>query len=105
MEQAAQKDGLIELRSAVVRGTTEIKEIRLRKPAAGELRGLVLSDLLRMDAGTVMDILPRISDPALTAHEVARLDPSDLVACAIEVAAFVMPKAMLSTNHLAAPDA
>lgn len=103
MEQAAKKDGLIELRSAIVRGTTEITEIRLRKPAAGELRGLVLSDLIRMDAGTVMDVLPRISDPALTTHEVARMDPADLVACAIEVAAFVMPKAMLSNNLPAAP--
>lgn len=80
----------ITLDTPLKRGETEITEITLRKPAAGELRGLSLSALLNLDAGAVMQLLPRITH--LTPDEAQRLDVPDLVACGLEIAGFLLPK-------------
>ena len=45
----------IQLEKPIPRGDGQIDTITLRKPDAGALRGLVLSDLLRMEAGAVAD--------------------------------------------------
>ena len=71
-----------------------MSSITLRKPDAGALRGLVLSDLLRMEAGAVADLLPRITEPPLLAHEVARMDAADLMACAVEISNFLLPRSL-----------
>jgi tail assembly chaperone E/41/14-like protein len=84
----------IPLETPVTRGETQITEIQLRKPSAGELRGIVLSDLLRMEAGAVATVLPRITTPTLTAQEVAAMDSADFTACALGVADFLLPKSM-----------
>lgn len=76
----------------------KITSLNLRKPESGELRGIVLSDLLRMEATSVMTVLPRISDPVLTPQEVAKLDPADLFACAAEIANFLLPSSTMPPN-------
>jgi hypothetical protein len=53
----------------IKRGDTEVKEITLRKPLAGQLRGIKLGELLNLDVGSVQMILPRISTPTLLPHE------------------------------------
>lgn len=93
---------LIALQAPILRGETSIAAITLRKPAAGELRGVVLSDLIRMESTAVMTVLPRITDPALTAPEVASMDPADLMACAMEISSFLLPKSLLPADPLAA---
>lgn len=45
----------IELEAPIQRGSSIVSSITLRKPDAGALRGIVLSDLLRMEAGAVAD--------------------------------------------------
>lgn len=92
----------IPLETPILRGETSIAAITLRKPAAGELRGVVLSDLIRMESTAVMTVLPRITDPALTAPEVASMDPADLMACAMEISSFLLPKSLLPADPLAA---
>ena len=84
----------IVLERAIQRGEQSIPEITLRKPDAGALRGIVLSDLLRMEAGAVADLLPRITEPPLLAHEVARMDAADLMACAVEISNFLLPRSL-----------
>lgn len=84
----------IVLERAIQRGEQSIHEITLRKPDAGALRGIVLSDLLRMEAGAVADLLPRITEPPLLAHEVARMDAADLMACAVEISNFLLPRSL-----------
>ncbi|MDN5506947.1 MAG: phage tail assembly protein, partial [Comamonas sp.] len=37
----------------IKRGDTEVKEITLRKPMAGQLRGVKLTELLSLDVGAV----------------------------------------------------
>lgn len=71
----------------------EIKEIGLRKPSAGELRGLSMADLARLDVNAVLKLLPRISVPTLTQAEVNLMQTEDLFACCTEIGGFLLTKA------------
>ncbi len=82
----------VQLDAPLKRGEQQISEIQLRKPAAGELRGVALTELLQMDVGALTKVLPRITQPALTEPEVARLDPADLVQLGSVVTGFLLPK-------------
>ncbi len=77
----------------IQRGDQVINTVKLRKPNAGELRGIKLVDLLQMDVSAVAALLPRITEPTLTAADVNRLDPADLVAIGTLTAGFFLPKA------------
>lgn len=94
MTTATQQPTPIDLDRPIPRGAGHINSITLRKPDAGALRGIVLSDLLRMEAGSVADLLPRITEPPLLPHEVSKMDPADLMACAVEVANFLLPRSL-----------
>lgn len=76
----------------IQRGATEITDITLRKPMAGELRGVKLTDLLTLEAGAHQLLLPRITAPTLQPHEVAQLDPADFTELATTVAGFFVRK-------------
>lgn len=94
MTTATQQPTPIDLDRPIPRGEGHINSITLRKPDAGALRGIVLSDLLRMEAGAVADLLPRITEPPLLAHEIARMDAADLMACAVEISNFLLPRSL-----------
>ncbi len=80
----------IVLEQPIKRGEkSTITEITLRKPAAGELRGLKLTDLLNGDVNATIRLVPRISQPTLTEQEAAALDIADLLMCADTVAGFL----------------
>lgn len=83
---------VITLDTPIVRGSTEITEVTLRKPVSGELRGVTLTDLLQMDVLALRKVLPRITTPTLNDHEIGNMDPADLVQMATEVAGFLLPK-------------
>lgn len=85
-------EATVELDTPIVRGTQEITEIVLRKPKSGELRGVALTDLLQMDVLALRKVLPRITTPSLTDHEIGNMDPADLVDCAGKVAVFLLKK-------------
>lgn len=82
------------LDTPIVRSTQTIDQITLRKPQSGELRGVSLSDLVSLDVTALSKVLPRISTPTLTEHDVAMLDPADLVQLGGIFAGFLMPKAV-----------
>lgn len=44
----------------------KVTEITLRKPKAGELRGLNMVNILQMDITTMFKLLPRITQPPLS---------------------------------------
>lgn len=46
----------------------------LRKPLAGELRGLKLVDVMRFDMASHIVLLPRITEPALMPDELDQMD-------------------------------
>lgn len=87
----------VELDTPITRKSGDITDITLRKPKAGELRGLNLTDILQMDVNALGKLLPRISQPMLTEAEVQNLDPADLVQLGGEVAGFLVPKRMKDT--------
>lgn len=78
----------------IQRGSTTIAEIILRKPNAGELRGLSLQRLHQADADELLKLLPRITLPSLTPHECAQLDPADLSEAGGVVISFLLKKAV-----------
>lgn len=82
----------VELDGAIVRGSQTITSIVLRKPVAGELRGVALMDLAQMDVLALRKVLPRITTPTLTDHEIGRMDPADLMQCGVAVAVFLLQK-------------
>ena len=53
------------LSKAITRDGKPVIDITLREPSAGELRGIKLFDLIQGDTGALIDLLPRISTPAL----------------------------------------
>lgn len=86
-------EAVITLDAPLVRGNTTITEVTLRKPISGELRGVTLLDLAQMDVLALRKVLPRISTPTLTDHEVGRMDPADLMQCGVAVSGFLLTKA------------
>ncbi len=93
-------DNQVELDTPILRGKTEIAVITLRKPSAGELRGIHLSELLQMDVASLMKLIPRISE--LNEYEASRLDPADLVAVGVKVSGFLLQKRMKTDASLVA---
>ena len=80
----------ITLKKPIVRGETEITEIDIREPKAGELRGIRLNDLLNGDVDAITTVLPRITSPVLQKHEIDALNPVDLANCCGEIMGFFM---------------
>lgn len=78
------------LQDGVTRGDTKITDLRLREPKAGELRGLNLQDLMRLDVGAIITILPRISDPILTQVEAENMSMVDLGTVGAQILGFFM---------------
>lgn len=83
----------LELETPIMRGETAIEKIQLRKPTAGELRGLQLQSLMQGDVNAIIALIPRITVPPLIAPEVEKLDLGDLSAMAGIVTGFFMSKA------------
>ena len=81
----------VALEQPIARGDQEIATIQLRKPAAGEMRGISLTQLLNMQTEVLFELLPRITVPPLTAPEVEAMDVADLTACAMVIADFFTP--------------
>ena len=77
----------------LTRGAHQITEVQVRKPHAGELRGVSLIELGHLDVTTLQRVLPRITNPILTTQDVANLDPADLLSLGAEVAYFLVKKA------------
>lgn len=82
----------VELDTPIKRGNKSLGTITVRKPRAGALRGTSLTDLLNMDVQALTRVLPRITDPALTEHELNNLDPADLVQLGTAVSGFLLAK-------------
>lgn len=99
MSKQKTTDTAITLEKPIKRGEQVIDSVNLRKPNAGELRGLNLTDLLQLDVTALQILIPRISNPVLTTADVAGMDPADLVAIGSEVAGFLLPKSAKTDNY------
>lgn len=84
----------VTLDTPITRGEQTITDVTLRKPQAGELRGVSLTALLQMDVDALTAVVPRISAPALTQADVRAMDPADLVQIGGAVAGFLLQKGL-----------
>ena len=92
-EAVAQRDpNTVTLDTPIKRGNSEITEVTLRKPSAGELRGVSLAELLQMKVDALQTVLPRITNPILHKQDMATLDPADLVNMGTVVVGFLLTK-------------
>lgn len=82
----------VELDTPIKREGDDVTKLTLRKPMSGELRGLSLADLINMDVDSIIRVLPRISSPTLSEHEVRNMDPADLSGIGSEISGFLLPK-------------
>ncbi|WP_263146266.1 phage tail assembly protein [Pseudomonas sp. RIT-PI-AD] len=86
-------DNTVTLDQPITRGDQVIEQLTLRKPAAGELRGIALAELLQLDVGAIVKLLPRITTPAITEHYARLMDPADLLDAGGKIAGFLLKKA------------
>lgn len=68
----------VTLTTGIKNGDNTIKEITLRKPVTGDLRGVKLVDFFDLDIDCLAKVLPRITIPALVAQDIYSLDLVDL---------------------------
>ncbi|WP_225206253.1 phage tail assembly protein [Novosphingobium huizhouense] len=67
-----------------------VAALSLRKPKAGDLRGLNIQSLMTGDVASVITLLPRIAQPYITAHEAAALEAEDIAEVAGTIMGFFM---------------
>lgn len=81
-------DPFVTLCEPIKVGDEKISTVTLRKPQAGDLRGLKLANILQLDVNAMITLLPRITSPALSPDQVADLDPADFTDLASKVVVF-----------------
>ena len=86
-----ENSNIVILDNPIMRGEQKIEQVTVTKPNAGTLRGVSLASLANSDVDALIKVLPRMTYPALTEHEIARLDASDLMQFAAEVIGFLSP--------------
>lgn len=77
----------------IQRESGSIEKLTLRKPCAGELRGLKIGDLITGETTAVLTVLPRIVEPVLTPPEINGLSCEDLAEIAGTIAGFFLTPA------------
>lgn len=86
-----ENSNIVILDNPVMRGEQRIEQVTVTKPNAGTLRGVSLASLANSDVDALIKVLPRMTYPALTEHEVMRLEASDLILFAGKVVGFLSP--------------
>ncbi|EOL9134858.1 phage tail assembly protein [Enterobacter cloacae] len=86
-----ENSNIVILDNPVMRGEQKIEQVTVTKPNAGTLRGVSLASLANSDVDALIKVLPRMTYPALTEHEVMRLEASDLILFAGKVVGFLSP--------------
>lgn len=81
-------------------GGTAVSELILRRPAGGDLRGISLRGLLRMEVDPIMMLVPRIcTNHPVTEADLDAIDPFDLADLAGTVwTFFAQPPTSLATT-------
>lgn len=86
----------VPLDTPIMRGETEIRTIALRRPRAGELRGLSIADLARLEVNAMLNLLPRITTPSLTPKELEDMRLEDLTALSNEAGSFLLQRSVMA---------
>ena len=79
----------IKLVQPIQRAGQQITELQILKPLVGDLRGLMLVEVMNMKTDAVAKLLPRVTQPTILETEVYQMDTVDMISCATEVAIFL----------------
>ncbi len=82
----------VQLPSPIKKDGKEITMIELRKPCAGDLRGLNLGEICQMDFAAAYELLPRIS--ILNERDLLDIEVENLTPLMVEITSF-----FVSTKH------
>lgn len=78
-------------------------EVRVRKPKAGELRGIDISATIgRCDYAQIEKLAPRVTTPVLHKEHVAAMEADDFTQLGGEIVDFLLPRAV---KQAASPNA
>ncbi|HEY9092044.1 phage tail assembly protein [Parasphingorhabdus sp.] len=83
----------VTLSTPIIVGDKTIDKLTLRKPTAGELRGLSLQDIMTTEVTAMLSIIPRICEPALNPEQVNGLEVDDFSMIAGTIRGFFMTPA------------
>jgi hypothetical protein len=84
---------VVPLAKSIKREGGRITSLTIRKPKGGDLRGTKLTDLIAADVDAVAKIIPRITTPAIVAHEFYSLEADDFAEVVGTVVGFFLSKA------------
>jgi hypothetical protein len=76
----------------ITRDGGDLDKIELRRPDAGALRGLSLSEVGQLQVRSLVTLLPRISTDKLTRKDLMKVDFADWMEIAGEVGDFLLPR-------------
>lgn len=83
------KSATVTLVQPVVRAGQTIAAVQILKPSVGDLRGLLLVEVMNMKVDALAKLLPRVTLPTLLEAEIYQMDTVDLVTMATEAAIFL----------------
>lgn len=87
----------VALDAPIQRGDESIASVVLRRPRAGELRGLNLTQVLQMQVDALLQLLPRITQPTLLKHELEAMNVADLIQLGSEATSFFLTRAQAAS--------
>lgn len=69
----------ITLNTPIKAGDKSIEQLTLTKPMIGQVRGVKIFDLLQGDTDAYIELLPRITSPAINKAQASSLDLTDFL--------------------------
>lgn len=79
---------MIKLTKPLTFGETTTTELILRRPTAGDLRGIKMQAIGELEVDTVLKLAQRLSTTPLAPTTLDDLDPADLLVLGAEIAGF-----------------
>lgn len=99
-DKAKKRFASVTLAEPIQRGQTVIASLTLRKPRAGELRGLNMQDVITSDVTAILKLIPRISNPPLTQDETENLEADDFTEITGAIRGFFMTAAEVQVMEM-----
>jgi hypothetical protein len=92
-------DSKVRLSSPLQFGDQSIDILSLRRPTAGDMRGIKLRDIIDMDVSTICILAERISLTPLAPSQLKDLDPADLLQLSVTISNFFEKLPRSQTTH------
>ena len=87
------KRGVVTLTRPIQRGEQVIKQVKITEAMSqpGSLRGLKLFDVIQSDVDSMIELLPRVTEPALTKADIVTMHSYDFGLLVTAAVSFLSP--------------